>query len=251
MKPNSTARPQRRCCQKKISYVYRWKRVSKDKAVKKNCFKNRKRVSRGNLEKNKIVKPVASVKESFVCTICSRKKMFIRNQLTARCKDKSQVCPSCLRRYINERITTKQVNQIRCICQEGGCPAILGWSDIWKLTPPDISKKYLHCLAVSSLEVDPSFRWCSNDSCKSGQFIDTDGPECTTFLCCYCKKTCCINHDGQGLARGCVSCQETYLLERKGTYNRCPRCRHLIEKNGGCDHMACRCGQHFTWKREP
>lgn len=28
---------------------------------------------------------------------------------------------------------------------------------------------------------------------------------------------------------------------------RCPSCRVIIEKIGGCDHMTCRCGAHFSW----
>merc|ERR1712039_782627 len=28
---------------------------------------------------------------------------------------------------------------------------------------------------------------------------------------------------------------------------RCPKCSAAIEKNGGCDHMTCRCGYEFWW----
>lgn len=28
---------------------------------------------------------------------------------------------------------------------------------------------------------------------------------------------------------------------------RCPRCRIVIEKNGGCNQMTCRCGARFRW----
>jgi len=31
----------------------------------------------------------------------------------------------------------------------------------------------------------------------------------------------------------------------------CPSCGALIEKNGGCDHMTCRCGYSFNWSRVP
>ncbi|CAE8695961.1 unnamed protein product [Polarella glacialis] len=27
----------------------------------------------------------------------------------------------------------------------------------------------------------------------------------------------------------------------------CPRCGVVIEKDGGCDHMTCRCGHRFSW----
>jgi ariadne-1 len=28
---------------------------------------------------------------------------------------------------------------------------------------------------------------------------------------------------------------------------KCPKCTEYIEKNGGCDHMTCRCGHEFWW----
>lgn len=31
----------------------------------------------------------------------------------------------------------------------------------------------------------------------------------------------------------------------------CPSCNALIEKNGGCDHMTCRCGHSFNWSEVP
>eukprot|EP00746_Dinoflagellata_sp_MGD_P127913 gnl/MRDRNA2_/MRDRNA2_62390_c0_seq1.p1 gnl/MRDRNA2_/MRDRNA2_62390_c0~~gnl/MRDRNA2_/MRDRNA2_62390_c0_seq1.p1 ORF type:complete len:362 (+),score=47.74 gnl/MRDRNA2_/MRDRNA2_62390_c0_seq1:82-1167(+) len=31
----------------------------------------------------------------------------------------------------------------------------------------------------------------------------------------------------------------------------CPSCNALIEKNGGCDHMTCRCGHTFNWSEVP
>jgi hypothetical protein len=33
---------------------------------------------------------------------------------------------------------------------------------------------------------------------------------------------------------------------------KCPGCGEYIEKNGGCDHMRCRCGYNFWWStRKP
>ncbi|KAI0506436.1 hypothetical protein F5B22DRAFT_623554 [Xylaria bambusicola] len=37
------------------------------------------------------------------------------------------------------------------------------------------------------------------------------------------------------------------LAKRKG-WKRCPSCRRLVEKVTGCDHISCRCGQHFCYK---
>ena len=45
------------------------------------------------------------------------------------------------------------------------------------------------------------------------------------------------------------------LLRREGgtgRTKRCPKCRTVITKNGGCDHMHCsRCGINFNWSQVP
>jgi len=36
---------------------------------------------------------------------------------------------------------------------------------------------------------------------------------------------------------------------RAAHLKRCPSCRAPIEKTQGCDHMKCRCGNHFNWSK--
>jgi hypothetical protein len=46
-----------------------------------------------------------------------------------------------------------------------------------------------------------------------------------------------------------TAANEAYVrqLMQSGTMKPCPRCRAGVEKNGGCLHMACRCGHEFWW----
>merc|ERR1719150_454495 len=37
------------------------------------------------------------------------------------------------------------------------------------------------------------------------------------------------------------------ICDLPGTLKACPKCHAQIEKNGGCDHMTCRCGHEFYW----
>jgi ariadne-1 len=32
-----------------------------------------------------------------------------------------------------------------------------------------------------------------------------------------------------------------------GALKACPKCHAQIEKDGGCDHMTCRCRHEFYW----
>eukprot|EP00932_Pfiesteria_piscicida_P011540 SRR837773.22719.p2 GENE.SRR837773.22719~~SRR837773.22719.p2 ORF type:complete len:296 (+),score=29.81 SRR837773.22719:61-888(+) len=41
--------------------------------------------------------------------------------------------------------------------------------------------------------------------------------------------------------------RRTRRYARRRHLKYCPRCRASIEKNGGCDHMRCRCGHNFNW----
>mmetsp|Transcript_30427 Transcript_30427/g.87232 ORF Transcript_30427/g.87232 Transcript_30427/m.87232 type:complete len:538 (-) Transcript_30427:105-1718(-) len=59
----------------------------------------------------------------------------------------------------------------------------------------------------------------------------------------------------------CFICEHQWLPEEPGTkpsdmgveevmgvkVKRCPSCNEYIEKNGGCDHMTCRCRHEFHW----
>mmetsp|Transcript_60283 Transcript_60283/g.111805 ORF Transcript_60283/g.111805 Transcript_60283/m.111805 type:complete len:427 (+) Transcript_60283:38-1318(+) len=59
----------------------------------------------------------------------------------------------------------------------------------------------------------------------------------------------------------CFMCEHQWLPEESGVspgipdveevmgvaVKKCPRCEEYIEKNGGCDHMTCRCKHEFYW----
>ena len=85
------------------------------------------------------------------------------------------------------------------------------------------------------------------------------------FLCPNCHKKYCLNcktewHEG----RTCKEYKETMELSKfsndvkklddlflnfaKGSkFKQCPYCKHWVEKNEGCKHIACRCGHHFCY----
>ena len=58
----------------------------------------------------------------------------------------------------------------------------------------------------------------------------------------FCLKCTRASHGGE-----CDRLDEaSEQLIRENT-RACPRCNTNVEKNGGCNHMSCRCGAHFCW----
>jgi hypothetical protein len=62
-----------------------------------------------------------------------------------------------------------------------------------------------------------------------------------TVMCFICEHQ--WEPDNPGEAPADVDVEEVMGIRVK----RCPRCKEPIEKNGGCDHMTCKCKHEFWW----
>eukprot|EP00929_Paragymnodinium_shiwhaense_P013426 TRINITY_DN12127_c0_g1_i1.p1 TRINITY_DN12127_c0_g1~~TRINITY_DN12127_c0_g1_i1.p1 ORF type:complete len:286 (+),score=29.46 TRINITY_DN12127_c0_g1_i1:211-1068(+) len=82
-----------------------------------------------------------------------------------------------------------------------------------------------NALYPPELQVD-----CPNEGCVGLGYLGFD-----TVMCFLCEH--------QWIAES----GEAPGTEMPGEVKECPRCRMPIEKNGGCNHMTCRCGHEFYW----
>jgi len=49
-----------------------------------------------------------------------------------------------------------------------------------------------------------------------------------------------------------IAAVEAFAYDTMGNNNgwaRCPKCKMIISKGNGCDHMTCVCGHHFSWNK--
>ncbi|KAI1265036.1 hypothetical protein F5Y18DRAFT_386964 [Xylariaceae sp. FL1019] len=96
--------------------------------------------------------------------------------------------------------------------------------------------------------------YCWSDGC--GSYIPLDDRKTRIGVCPKCGlKTCMActgkSHfgpcDKQKLAETKQSDEQLYALAGKKGWKRCPNCSNVVQKNGGCDNMACTCGQNFCY----
>lgn len=104
-------------------------------------------------------------------------------------------------------------------------------------------------------QTTPNPTYCANAAC--GAFIppaNYHGPDlarcgrCQIDTCRHCRTR---DHPG----RGCTADQATEQVRALAVvagWKSCPRCQHMVERNGGCLHMTCRppagCGTEFCYR---
>ncbi|KAI1340428.1 hypothetical protein F5Y15DRAFT_380746 [Xylariaceae sp. FL0016] len=90
--------------------------------------------------------------------------------------------------------------------------------------------------------------YCPNPQCS--RFIPSTNvssdlaacPDCQEFICTKCEGSL---HDGPCPVDSAN--QQLEKLARENGWGRCPGCQNMVEKNGGCNHMICRCGWEFGY----
>ncbi|KAH9852449.1 hypothetical protein C2E23DRAFT_181059 [Lenzites betulinus] len=71
---------------------------------------------------------------------------------------------------------------------------------------------------------------------------------CTTRTCARCKAA--VEESTTANTHVCAHSTDHRAVVRLGTtlgWVRCPGCEQLVERNGGCPHMTCRCGTEFCY----
>lgn len=92
--------------------------------------------------------------------------------------------------------------------------------------------------------------YCSNPDCR--RFIGPRRNSVESIRCEACHKSTCARCTGPAheLSRRCKldkNMRAALLLGQREGWQRCPGCRTLIMRNGGCLHISCRCGAQFCY----
>ena len=79
-------------------------------------------------------------------------------------------------------------------------------------------------------------------------------PLCDSEYCLKCKSKWHEDQTCEEYRKSIISKQKEKKLDdlffefvRGSKFKQCPYCRHWVEKNEGCNHIACKCGNHFCY----
>ena len=165
-------------------------------------------------------------------------------------------CYGCLRHFLLTSSDTKQF-PLSCMGGEGKCGVPIPLPIIKRfLLPP----QFKHLLEVSFLEYlghhTDKFRYCATPDCPEIYSLESHSGD-GIFKCRSCFVSVCVpcggEHEGFSCEEWKVHQEQERSLEGWAEGNKdvkkCPQCKILIEKNGGCNHMTCpKCSAHICWR---
>jgi len=165
-------------------------------------------------------------------------------------------CHGCLRHFLVTASDTKQF-PLSCMGDEGKCGVPIPLPVIQRFLVPAQVKHLLEVSFLDHLDRHPDkFKYCTTPDCPEIYSLETEYGG-GIFRCRLCFASACVpcreDHEGFSCEEWKIQAQER-LLEgwAEGTsedVKKCPECKTLIEKNGGCNHMTCpKCRVHICWR---
>jgi hypothetical protein len=148
------------------------------------------------------------------------------------------MCRPCITQYLLVRVAENQiVEDYPCPC----CEVSFTFHQLQNLLPADALSKIERSAAYGT--VHPKCHSCGTVQKKHIQgFRAVDCTACSAATCLCCGESwhsapCWIEDNDQRL-----------VLAVSPNGRRCPKCRYIIEKTGGCEHMTCiNCHYEFAW----
>lgn len=165
-------------------------------------------------------------------------------------------CNECWTEYFIVKINEGQSRRVNCMAPK--CNAICDEALVRKLVSakrPDIAERFERFLLESYIEDNDTVKWCpSTPHC--GNAIRVKG-DIHCEVECTCGRQFCFNCSSEAHSPcSCVmwelwikKCRDESETVNWITVNTkpCPKCHKPVEKNGGCNLVACICGQAFCW----
>ncbi|CDW77391.1 ibr domain containing protein [Stylonychia lemnae] len=221
-----------------------------------NFYTEREIMPQGNFQDNKI-HPIEMTlidqvpqncvevqDENIQCEICYE---LIQTPDIIKLHCNHQYCQICLKEMI--LYASNQSGEVHKLkCPSSQCSAVLERSVIRNLLDMDEFKRYLRLIENHEMTFEKDKKFCPVAECEG--VIERKANQKKT-ICQKCQNNVCF--DCQSIWHENESCEK---YQEKNCVNwadckgaqRCPKCKTLIEKNEGCNHMTCyKCQHDFCW----
>ncbi|XP_057789353.1 probable E3 ubiquitin-protein ligase ARI5 [Salvia miltiorrhiza] len=170
-------------------------------------------------------------------------------------------CSGCWAGYVSAAVS----DGATCLalrCPEPKCAAVAGLDIVEAMANEDAGarKLYRRCLLRSYVESSRTRKWCPGPGCDLATEFDVfgggGGEETSYDVTCDCGFKFCwrCGEDHRPVACATVArwAEKNVSDENNAGWiiantKTCPGCLKPIEKNQGCNHMTCKCGQEFCW----
>eukprot|EP01018_Ginkgo_biloba_P006066 Gb_29625 [translate_table: standard] len=169
-------------------------------------------------------------------------------------------CYRCITRYIHLRIEEKR-HQI--FCPQSSCREPLSPEECRHFLPEEIFEAW--SAALVEAEIPESQRvYCPFPDCSAllvkEEVAGIPAEDIRSAECPFCNRLFCVQcHVPWHANLHCVEYQELlpgershedlllFKLAEDSKWQRCEKCKRMIELEYGCNHMTCRCGHEFCY----
>lgn len=166
-------------------------------------------------------------------------------------------CKACILHFLTTASSTK-IFPLSCISDGNDCQTPISISTLKPLLPPQTFLRLLETAFVTHVERFPqSFKYCPTPGCnqvyRCTKVSAPSAVHCRSCLSAVCSSCHGEAHTGMTCAEWIIHNNpieqqrlNDQLANRLG-FKKCPKCKILIEKVSGCNHVTCRCGAQICW----
>lgn len=176
------------------------------------------------------------------CNICYN---FIPEGLMFALNDNisHEICILCMKTYLKNEILSNKVMSLRC----PHCEHQFTKPELEQILDAETIKKYESFVLNNQVISNPLLRFCP----KCSAIVTLDNETAEKGTCKQCGQDICAkcNHEYHN-GVSCLNAIDKDLLiyRKKKDTKRCPKCKVLVEKAEGCNHMTCFvCQYEFCW----
>lgn len=205
---------------------------------------------------------VSNAESGWMCTICCNESSDEEPLKIFDLACGHLACTDCYDYYLRVKISEEgQSREIPCIAGAKACHFKVDQQSIKELVCPMTWAKFLKNQIEAYVQECDHLKWCVAPECEYALECSVRKDELTHVVpsvACHSKHMFCFGCNDEEhqptlciLAakwrKKCADDSETANWISANTKD-CPKCKAMIEKNGGCNHMTCRkCRYEFCW----